>query len=74
MEIKDHWIPLILQSVNESMKYKQMLLQSETLRDIEDHEESLVSLGELLGYLRDEYSKNQDKFKFTPEEILKDEG
>ena len=70
MEISDNWMPLILQSVNDAMKYKQMLLQSETLRDIEDHEENLVYLGELLGYLRDEYSKNQDKFKLTPEQVL----
>ena len=70
MEISDNWIPLILQSVNDTMKYKQMLQQSETLREIEDYEENLVFLGELLGYLRDEYSKNQHKFKLTPEQVL----
>jgi len=72
MEINDHWIPLILQSVNDAMKYKRMLLQSETLTDVEDYEENLVHLGELLGYLCEEYSKKQDKFKFTPEQILGD--
>ena len=70
MEISDNWIPLVLQSVNDAMKYKQMILKSETIRDIEDHEENLVYLGELLGYLKEEYSKNQEKFKFTPEQIL----
>ncbi|GLS24304.1 hypothetical protein [Marinibactrum halimedae] len=70
MEISDNWMPLILQSVSDSIKYKEMLLQSETLRDIEDHEENLIFLSELLGYLKDEYSKNQHKFTLTPEEIL----
>ena len=70
MEISNTWMPLILKSVDDAMRHKQMLLQSETLQNIEDHEESLVHLGELLGYLKDEYSKNQEKFKFTPEQIL----
>ena len=70
MEIADNWVPLILQSVNDAMKYKQMLLRSETLRNVEDYEESLVYLGELLGYLREEYAKDQDKFTLTPEQIL----
>jgi len=74
MEISDNWVPLILQSVNDAMKYKQMLLQSETLRNIEDHEENLVFLGELLEYLREEYSKDQDKFKLTAEQILGEEN
>ena len=74
MEIKDQWVPLLLQSVNDAMKYKQMLLQSETLRDTEEHEESLLHLGELLGYLREEYSKHQDHFKFTPEQILNEQA
>ena len=74
MEISDNWVPLILQSVNDAMKYKQMLLQSETLRNVEDHEENLVFLGELLEYLREEYSKNQDKFKLTAEQILGEEN
>ena len=70
MEISDNWMPLILQSVNDAIKYRQLLLQSDTLRDVEDYEEDLVFLGELLSYLKDEYSKNQQKFKLTPEQIL----
>jgi hypothetical protein len=40
------------------------------LRDIEEHEENLMYLGELLEYLTDEYRKNQGNFTLTPEEIL----
>ncbi len=73
MDISNTWMPLILKSVDDAMRYKQMLLQSDTLKNIEDHEESLVHLGELLGYLKDEYVKNQKEFKFTPEQILREE-
>ncbi len=70
MEINDTWVPLILQSARDSIRYKEMLLTSETLRNIEEHEENLMYLGELLSYLTEEYKKNQNKFKLTPEEIL----
>lgn len=70
MEISNSWIPLIIQSVNDSIRHKEMLLQSETLRNIEDYEENLVYLGELLGYLKEEYSKNQEDFNLTLEQIL----
>lgn len=70
MEIDDRWLPLLLQATRDGMRYKELLLKSETLRNIEDHEENLMFMGELLGYLVDEYKKNQDRFKFTPEQIL----
>lgn len=70
MDISNTWMPLILKSVDGAMRYKQMLLQSDTLKNREDHEESLVYLGELLEYLKDEYAKHQKEFKFTPEQIL----
>lgn len=70
MEIQNSHIPLILQAVRDAIRYKELLLKSETLRDVEDHEENLMHLGELLSYLRETYARNQDKFKYTPEEIL----
>lgn len=70
MEIQDAWIPLLLQAVRDGIRYKESLLKSETLRDIEEHEENLVHLENLLQYLTDQYRKNQAKFDVTPEEIL----
>lgn len=70
MDVQNSYVPLVLQAVRDAIRYKELLLKSETLKDIEDHEENLMHLGELLSYLRDEYAKNQDKFKYTPEEIL----
>lgn len=70
MEIDDKWVPLILQSVRDGVRYKELLLKSETLKDIEDHEENLMHMDMLLSYLTEEYKKNQKNFKLTPEEIL----
>lgn len=70
MEIRDNWVPLLLQAVRDGIRYKEILLQSETLRDIEEHEENLVYLGHLLSYLIEEYRKNQSNFNLTPEDIL----
>lgn len=70
MEIQDAWVPLLLQAVRDGIRYKEALLKSETLRDVEEHEQNLMYLDELLSYLTEEYRKNQEKFKLTPEEIL----
>lgn len=70
MEISDRWAPLLLQSVRDAIRYRQQLLESETARDLEDGEEALMHLGELLAYLRDEYEKNEGKFKYTAAEVL----
>ena len=70
MHVGDTWAPLLLHAVQDAIRYRQLLLQSETARDVEDLEEGLVHLGELLAQLRDEYEKNEHKFKFTAAEIL----
>jgi hypothetical protein len=70
MEITNNWIPLLLQSTRDGIRYKQLLLKSETLRDVEEHEENLMYMEELLAYLIDEYKKNQHEFNLTPEQIL----
>lgn len=70
MHIDDTWAPLLLHAVNDAIRYREMLLQSETLRDIEDEEEGLIHLGQLLGELRKEYEKNEHKYKFSAAEIL----
>ena len=63
-------MPLLLQAVRDGIRYKESLLTSETLRDIEEHEENLMYLGELLSYLTDEYRSHQSRFALTPEQIL----
>lgn len=55
MEISNNLAPTVIQAVVDAIKFNQSLLQSETLRDIEDHEEYLMSLGALLSYLEGQY-------------------
>ncbi|WP_444997509.1 hypothetical protein [Aliikangiella sp. IMCC44359] len=57
MNISNNMAPLLVQAVLDAIKFNQELLKSDTLRDIEDHEEYLMSLGNLLGHVEDEYKK-----------------
>ena len=57
MNISNNMAPLVVQAILDAIKFNQALLESETLRDIEDHEEYLMSLGNLLGHVEDEYKK-----------------
>lgn len=70
MEVNDTWAPLLLQAVRDAIRYRELLLESETARDIEDQEEGIMDLGMLLADLRHEYEKNQDKYKYTAAELL----
>lgn len=60
MNISNNMAPLVVQAVLDSIKFNQELLKSDTLRDIEDHEEYLMNLGNLLGHIEDEYRKVED--------------
>ncbi|WP_338845957.1 hypothetical protein V8J88_19765 [Massilia sp. W12] len=70
MEIDNYWIPTLLQTVRDGIRYKEGLLTSETLRDIEAHEEDLMLRGDLIAYLVEQYNKHQADFKFTPAQLL----
>ena len=53
--------PVVIQAILDAIKFNQSLLESETLRDIEDHEEYLMSLGILLSHVEDEYRKVENE-------------
>ena len=53
--------PVVIQAILDAIKFNQALLESETLRDIEDHEEYLMSLGILLSHVEDEYRKVENE-------------
>jgi hypothetical protein len=57
MNISNNMAPVVIQAILDAIKFNQALLESETLRDIEDHEEYLMSLGMLLSHVEDEYRK-----------------
>ena len=65
--------PLVIQAILDAKKFNQSLLMSETLRDIENHEEYLMSLGMVLSHIKDEYRKIEYEVgiplsKLVPEE------
>ncbi|BBA36352.1 uncharacterized protein sS8_4422 [Methylocaldum marinum] len=57
MNISNNMAPVVIQAILDAIKFNQALLESETLRDVEDHEEYLMSLGILLSHAEDEYKK-----------------
>lgn len=60
MNISNNMAPVVVQAILDAIKFNQSLLNSETLRDIEDHEEYLMTLGTLLLHVSDEYKKVED--------------
>ena len=61
MNISNNMAPVVIQAILDAIKFNQALLESETLRDIEDHEEYLMSLGILLSHVEDEYRKVENE-------------
>ena len=55
-----YWLLLLLVSaVNDAIKYNEGFLHSETIKDVSDYEEHLLSLENLQNWLEDEYRKQQ---------------
>ena len=57
MNISNNMAPVVVQAILDAIKFNQALLHSETLRDVEDHEEYLMTLGLLLSHVKDEYKR-----------------
>lgn len=55
MEISNNMAPALIQAILDAIKFNQMLLTSETLRSIEEHEEHLLTLDALLQHACDAY-------------------
>ncbi len=60
MNISNNMAPTLIQAIQDAIKFNQSLLESETLRDIEDHEEYLHTLGVLFMHAKDEYKKIEE--------------
>ena len=60
MEIDEKWMPTLLCVINDSIKYNDTLRKSQTVRDVEEIEEWLMSIYQFKGYLSEEISRNPD--------------
>ncbi len=61
MHISNNMAPVIIQAIQDAIKFNQSLLNSETLKNIEEHEEYLMTLGNLLMHAQDEYKKVENE-------------
>lgn len=57
MYLNDELITTMIQAIQDAIKFNQDLLNSETLKNIEEYEEYLMTLGYLLTHIQDEYKK-----------------
>ena len=60
MDIDERWIPTLLCIVNDSIKYNDSLRNSQTVRDVADIEDWLMSIYQFKGYLSEEIARNPD--------------
>ncbi|MET1257462.1 hypothetical protein [Aliikangiella maris] len=73
MNISNNMAPVLIQAIQDAIKFNQALLESETLRDIEDHEEFLNTLGLLFMHAKDEYKKVESDTGIPLAELVPEE-
>ena len=59
LDISRPHLVLLVSAVNDAIKYNEAFLHSETIKDVSDYEEHLLSLENLQNWLEDEYRKQQ---------------
>ena len=57
MDIPKGWVPLLMTAMRDAVRYNDLLLTSETLRDREDYEEHLLNLSQLHEFLQTQYKE-----------------
>lgn len=61
LDISKPHLALLVSAVNEAIKYNEGFLRSETLKDVSDYEEHLLSLENFQRWLETEYRKLQSR-------------
>ncbi|MCI0506848.1 MAG: hypothetical protein L0Z73_12165 [Gammaproteobacteria bacterium] len=62
MEIDKSWIPTLLCIINDSIKYNDSLRNSQTVKDVEDIEDWMLSIYQFKGYLEEEIKKDSELY------------
>jgi len=60
VEIDESWMPTLLCIVNDSIKYNDSLRNSQTVKDVEDIEEWMMSIYQFKGYLSEKIRQNKE--------------
>lgn len=58
MELAEKWLPTLLCIINDSIQYNDLLRNSQTVKDIADIEDWLLSIYQFKGYLCEEIAKD----------------
>ena len=62
MDIDKTWIPTLLCVINDSIKYNDTLRNSQTVKDVEDIEEWMMSIYQFKGYLEEKIKQDKELF------------
>ena len=60
MDIDEKWIPTLACVINDSIKYNDSLRNSQTVKDVEDIEEWMMSIYQFKGYLSEKLMSNPE--------------
>lgn len=60
MEIDKSWMPTLLCIINDSIKYNDSLRNSQTVKDVEEIEEWMMSIYQFKGYLENKIKKDSE--------------
>ena len=63
MEVNDKWLPSLLCIVNDAIKYNDSLRNSQTVKDVEDIEEWMMSIYSFRDYLSEELKRQPELFE-----------
>jgi hypothetical protein len=63
VEVDDKWFPSLVCIINDAIKYNDSLRNSQTVRDVEDIEEWLMSIYQFKDYLSEELSNHPEVYK-----------
>ncbi len=70
MHLINNMAPAIIQAIQDAIKFNQNILNRETLKNIEEHEEYLMTLWNLLMHAQDEYKKIENEVGIPLSELI----
>ncbi|OZG71004.1 hypothetical protein BTA51_23145 [Hahella sp. CCB-MM4] len=70
IEISNAAAPLLIQALQDAVRYNEQLLNSETLRDRADYEEHLLEVSQFYAEIKAQYKRIEDEVGIPLEELL----
>ena len=70
IEISNAAAPLLVQALQDAVRFNEQLLKSETLRDRADYEEHLLQVSQFYAEIKAQYKRIEDEVGIPLEDLL----